>query len=173
MLEIGVHYSTVGRLCSQQCSIIPKAQEDRPSRLNPTTICHVICIISTGRADTGVKGEESLQEPFPEQVSSQTIQRALNKTGFRAVVKARRPGLSKCHHRERLDFAKSHQHWALEGWKRLIWSDETKINHFGPDGRKWVWKKSGEGLSDRLVEGTVKFGGGHMGCFGWDGAGYA
>ena len=69
-------------------------------------------------------------------MSSQTIQRALNKTGFRAVVKARRPGLSKCHHRERLDFAKSHQHWALEGWKRLIWSD----------GRKWVWKKSGKAL---------------------------
>src|SRR5258708_3934574 len=136
MLEIGVHYSTVGRLCSQQCSIIPKAQEDRPSKLNPTTICNAICIISTGRADTGVKGEESLQEPFPEQVSLQTIQRALNKTGLKAVVKARRPGLSKCHHRERLDFAKSHQHWALEGWKRLIWSD----------GRKWVWKKSGKAL---------------------------
>ena len=37
------------------------------------------------------------------------------------------------------------------------------------DGRKWVWKKSGEGLSERLVEGTVKFGGGHImlwGCLG-------
>ena len=30
------------------------------------------------------------------------------------------------------------------------------------DGRKWVWKKSGEGLSERLVEGTVKFGGGYI-----------
>src|SRR5258708_30445705 len=93
---------------------------------------------------------------LPEQVSSQTIQRVLKKTGLKAVVKANRPALSKCHHRERLDFTKSHQHWTAEDWKRVIWSD----------GRKWVWKKSGEGLSNRLVEGTVKFGGGHVMLWG-------
>jgi hypothetical protein len=39
-----------------------------------------------------------------------------------------------------------------------------------------VWKKPGEGLSDRLVEGTVKFGGGSImiwGCMTWEGIGYA
>ncbi len=64
-------------------------------------------------------------------------------------------------HRERCDFAKAHEHWTVEDWKRVIWSD----------GRKWVWKKKGEGLSDRLVQGTLKYGGGHVmlwGCFGWD-----
>jgi len=34
-----------------------------------------------------------------------------------------------------------------------------KINCLGSDGRTWVWKRSGEQLSDRVVEGTVKFGG--------------
>jgi hypothetical protein len=46
----------------------------------------------------------------------------------------------------------------------------------GSDGRRWVWKKEGEGLSERLVEGTVKFGGGSLmmwGCMLWDGCGYA
>ena len=46
----------------------------------------------------------------------------------------------------------------------------------GSDGRKWVWKKAGEGLSDRLVEGTLKFGGGSLmiwGCMLWEGAGDA
>jgi hypothetical protein len=46
----------------------------------------------------------------------------------------------------------------------------------GSDGRKWVWKEVGEALSDRLVQGTVKFGGGNVmmwGCMGWDGVGYA
>ena len=59
---------------------------------------------------------------------------------------------------------------------RVWWSDETKINHLGSDGRHWVWKEVGEGLSDRVVEGTVKFGGGNVmmwGCMGWDGVGYA
>ena len=37
-------------------------------------------------------------------------------------------------------------------------------------------KKAGEGLSDRLVQGTVKFGGGSLmmwGCMSWDGVGYS
>ena len=39
-----------------------------------------------------------------------------------------------------------------------------------------MWKKAGEGLSDRLVEGIVKFGGGSLmmwGCMTWQGVGYA
>ena len=30
----------------------------------------------------------------------------------------------------------------------------------GSGGGKWMWKKTEEGLSDRLVEGTIKFRGG-------------
>ena len=58
----------------------------------------------------------------------------------------------------------------------MVWSDETKINCLGSDGCKWVWKRLGEGLSDRLVEGTVKFGEGSVmiwGCMTWKGVGYA
>jgi hypothetical protein len=95
---------------------------------------------------------------------------------MKAVVKKKRPLLTKRHRRERLDFALSHQDWTVEDWKKVVWSDETKINRLGSDGRKWVWKKAGEGLSDRLVEGTKKFGGGSLmmwGCMLWDGVRYA
>jgi hypothetical protein len=69
-----------------------------------------------------------------------------------------------------------HKHWTVEDWKRVIWFDETKTNHLGSDGRKWDWKKAGEGLSDRLVSDTVKFGGGSVmvwGCMMWEGPGMA
>jgi len=95
---------------------------------------------------------------------------------MKAVVKRKRPFLSKRHRRERLDFALAHQDWTVEDWKSVVWSDETKINCLGSDGRKWVWKKAGEGLSDRLVQGTLKFGGGSLmvwGCMMWDGVGFA
>ena len=75
-----------------------------------------------------------------------------------------------------LDFALAHKDWTLEDWKHVILSDETKINLLGSDGKKWAWKKVGEGLSDRLVQGTVKFGGGSLmmwGCMSWDGVGYS
>ena len=54
---------------------------------------------------------------------------------------------------------------------RVWWSDEAKINCLRSDGRHWVWKEVGEGLSDRVVEGAVKFEGGSVimwGCMGWD-----
>jgi hypothetical protein len=57
-----------------------------------------------------------------------------------------------------------------------VWSDETKINCLGSDGRNWAWKRAGEGLSDRLVQGTQKFGGGSLmiwGCMLWEGPGFA
>ena len=55
-----------------------------------------------------------------------------------------------------MDFAIRYKDWTLDDWKRVVWSDETKINCLGSDGRKdgrkWAWKGAGEGLSDRLVE---------------------
>ena len=61
-----------------------------------------------------------------------------------------------------MDFAMAHIHWTVDDWKRVVYTDETKVNRLGSDGRKWVWKMPGEGLSDRLVEGTVKFAGGNL-----------
>ena len=95
---------------------------------------------------------------------------------MKAVVKKKKPHLLQKHRRERMDFAIRHKDWTLDDWKRVVWSYETKINFLGSDGRKWAWKGAGEGLSDRLVEGIVKFGGGSVmvwGCMLWDGPGYA
>ena len=95
---------------------------------------------------------------------------------MKAVVKKKKVLLTKRHKKERLDFAVAHQDWTVEDWKKVVWSDETKINRLGSDGRKWAWKKPGEGLTERLVEGTLKFGGGSVmlwGCMMWEGPGYA
>ena len=74
-------------------------------------------------------------------------------------MKFKRPLLSARHHKAHLDYAYAHKDWTIKDWKKVIWSDETKINCLGSDGHKWAWKRAGEGLSDRLVDGTLKFGG--------------
>jgi hypothetical protein len=119
---------------------------------------------------------KTLQDILNQPLSAQTVRNNLKATGMKAVVKKKQPILTKRHRKDRLDFALSHKDWTLEDWKKVVWSDETKINRMGSDGRKWVWKKAGEALSDRLVEGTKKFGGGSVmvwGCMMWDGIGYA
>jgi hypothetical protein len=62
----------------------------------------------------------------------------------------------------------------VEDQKCVIWSDETKVNRIGSYGRDYVWKRQGEPLGDRLVKGTVKFGGGSLmvqASMGWNGVG--
>ena len=66
------------------------------------------------------------------------------------------------HIRQCLEFALRHQHWTVDDWKRVIWSDETKINLLGSDGREWVWKMSNGVLTGQHVKGTAKFGGGSL-----------
>ena len=78
------------------------------------------------------------------------------------------------HRRHRLDHAMTHQDWTVEDWKRATFSDETKTNRLGSDGRKQAQKLPGEGHRDRLVDGTLKFGGGSVmvwGCMSWAGVG--
>jgi transposase len=104
------------------------------------------------------------------------VRRALKEAGLTAVVKQKKPRLLPRHIRQRLDFALRYKHWTVEDWKRVIWSDETKINRLGSDGREYVWKKSGSAITEQHIKGTVKFGGGSLmlwGCMTAQGVGYA
>ena len=137
---------------------------------------HALRLINSGKADNSAQVTRMLRNITNQDLSSETVCQQLKKVGWKAVVKKKRPFLSKHHQRESVDFAVSHKEWTLEDWKRVVWSDETKVNCVGSDGRKWVWKRVGEPLSDRLVTGTKKFGGGSVmvwGCMTWDGAGLA
>ena len=132
--------------------------------------------MSTGKAENAVQVTKTLSNIVNQPLHPNTIHQHLKKSGLKAVVKKKWPLLSAKHRKEHLDWAYAHESWTLDDWKQVIWSDETKINRLGSDGRKWVWKKPGEDLSDRLVEGTLKFGGELLmmwGCMTWNGPGYA
>jgi len=77
-----------------------------------------------------------------------------------AQVKVKKPFLSAKHRKARLEFAQKYEHWTEKDWERVMFTDETKVNRIGSDGRQWVWKKSGSPLTSQHVQGTVKFGGG-------------
>ena len=105
-------------------------------------------LIGTGKADNAGQVAKALQEATNKTFSVQTLRNHLKDTGMKAVVKKKRPLLLKRHRKARMDFALAHKDWTIEDWKKVVWSDETKINRLGSDGRQWVWKKTGESLSD-------------------------
>jgi hypothetical protein len=172
----GHSLSLISKLHSQHCPHLSKSLGGHPAKLTSSNICHAQHLISSGKAQTAVDVAKSLITITNQPLSAQTVRRALRGAGMKAVTIKQKPFLSPRHRKARLDYALAHKDWTVEDWKRVVWSDETKINRFGSDGKKWGWKKAGEGLSDRLVSGNLKFGGGSLmvwGCMLWEGVGNA
>ncbi len=78
------------------------------------------------------------------------------------------------HKKARKQFAEDKQTKDMDYWNHVLWSDETKINLFGSDGVKRVWRQPGEEHKDKSVLPTVKHGGGSVmvwGCMSAAGTG--
>ena len=168
--------ASISRLHSKHSSTLSKSSGGCPPELSSANIHHAVHLIVSGKAETAVEVPKTLSNIINQPLSAKTVARQLKKTGMKAVVKKKRPLLTKRHRKERLDWALAHKDWTVEDWKRIIWSDETKINRLGSYGKQWAWKKAGEGLSNRLVEGALKSGGGSVmmwACMTWDGILYA
>jgi aryl carrier-like protein len=106
--------------------------------------------------------KKSLENVLGVKVCSNTIRSNLKQLGLKAKPKLKKPLLTARHQHLRLEFAKRYKEWTIEDWKRIIWSDETKINRMGSDGKVWCWKKPGSQLESRHVNQTVKFGDGSL-----------
>ncbi len=62
----------------------------------------------------------------------------------------------------------------MDYWNHVLWSVETKINLFGSDGFKSVWRQPSEEYKDKFVLPTVKHVGGSVmvwGCMSAAGTG--
>jgi len=117
---------------------LQKATGDCPSKLSSVNVWHAICLISSGKAENAVQVTKALTNIVNQPLSISTVHRQLRKTGMKAVVKSKQPLLSAKHCKACLDFAYAHKDWTLEDWKKVVWSDETKINRLGSNGHKWM-----------------------------------
>jgi hypothetical protein len=132
-------------------------------------------MVTSGECDTAVDVTNRIEKEAGVAASPNTIRRSLRRSGLKALVKPKKPLLRPKHISDRYEFATRHKDWTTEDWKRVVWSDETKINRFGSDGRKWGWKSPDEGLQSRHVNKTVKHSGGSLmvwGCMTAEGVGY-
>jgi uncharacterized protein (DUF2267 family) len=118
--------------------------------------------VTTGKLDNAVKVKKALQNDLGIIVSPDTVRRALRGAGLGAIEKPKKPLLSVKNVRKRLEWCKAHLDWTIDDWKRVVWSDETKINRFNSDGRVWAWIRDGELLKPRHEKVTVKHGGGSI-----------
>ena len=146
-----------------------------PSKLSPCDKQSIIHQISSGKLDNAVQATQFINSTISNSVTPQTVRNVLKEAGFRSATKKKVLMLKGSHHQQHLKFAQYHGNWIVEDW-RVLWTDETKINRIGSDGKVYIWKQKGEPVSDRTTTPTVKHGGGNnlmiWGCMSWNGGGH-
>ena len=103
-----------------------------------------------------------------------TISAALHQSGLYVRVARWKPLLSESHMTYHFEFAKRHLKHAQTMRSKIIWSDETKIQLFGLNLKRHVWRKLGTTHHLANTIPTVKHGGGSFmlwGCLSAAGTG--
>jgi len=77
-------------------------------------------------------------------VSDRTVCRQLVSARLKARIPRKRPYLNEKQRKKRLTWAKAHIHWTTDEWKKVLWSDETKIFIFSSDGVRYMRRRPGE-----------------------------
>ena len=74
------------------------------------------------------------------QVSSRTIRRTLAEANIKKWRAAERPTLKKEHAAACLEWAQKYKDWTELDWKRVIWSDECKVEQYSDPRVVWVFR---------------------------------
>ena len=74
-------------------------------------------------------------------VTKRTISNTLHREGLKSCCARKVPLLKKAHVQACLKLAKEHLDDPEEAWEKVMWSDETKIELFGINSTRRVWKK--------------------------------
>ncbi|KAI4890945.1 hypothetical protein NFI96_003942, partial [Prochilodus magdalenae] len=107
-------------------------------------------------------------------VSKKTISNTLRRQGLKSCSARKVPFLKPTHVKARLKFANDHLNDPEEEWEKVMWSDETKIELFGLNSTRHVWRKKNDEYNPKNTIPTVKHGGGNIilwGCFSAKGTG--
>ena len=99
-------------------------------------------------------------------ISEQTVRRRLHEIGLKGRVTRKKPYVNKVNRGKRLEYAKTYRKEPSGYWDNVLWTDESKFNLFGLDGKVMVWQTPKEELGPKCIVPTVKYGGENAKCWG-------
>ena len=158
--KTGLGKSTIGRIKKEVDEDKENNKGGCPPKLSSGDKWSIIHQITSGRLDNAVEATHFINNILPNPITPQTVRNALKQNDFCTVVKTKCPLLKKAHRLECLKLARYHENWTVEDWKRILWSDETKINRIGSDGilgrrRENHFLTESPPLQSNMEEGTI------------------
>ena len=154
--------STISDICSGVELDVAPNLGGRPRKLTLKTRQRLRRDILSNKA----RHAKDLHKLIDVDVCTQTLRNALKEQQLYAHTKTKKPLLTHKHRSARLKFALKYRNWTEADWDRVIFSDETKINRMGSDGREWAWGIKGAPLREAEIQRTVKHGGGNLMIWG-------
>lgn len=162
----GVHYTLARH--RETGSLSDRKRSGRPKTTSAAEDRFIITTSKRNRRLTAPDINRELNKTRSNKVSVSTVKNRLSAAGLRGRVAVKKPLLRAIHKEKRLEWAKQHEHWTVEQWKSVLWTDESKFQIFGSNRRVFVRRRSHERVSESCLVSSVKQGGGNVlvwGCF--------
>lgn len=138
--QLGIYPGTITkfvRRARERDSTKNLPRPGRPRILSDTTIRY---LVRNAESKTRVPFKD-LKNLSNIDASVQTIRRRLQENGIRKWRAVNSPLLTPKHAKKRLAWARAYQHWTVDDWKRVIWSDECAVQKDSNATGYWVFRR--------------------------------
>lgn len=92
------------------------------------------------------------------EVGATTMRREIHQLGYHSRIAVRKPFLNDKQTAKRLNFAALHQHWTVDDWMKVIWTDESSFEVGKNFQQIRVWRKNNEQYKSECLAPTFKSG---------------
>ena len=174
--QLGEKRSTVGAIIRKWKKLQMTANLNRsgaPCKISPRGVSMILRKVKNQPRTTAQELVDDLKRAGTS-VCKATVGNTLRRHDLNSCRARRVPLLKPAHVQKRLKFAYAHLDDAEDSWEKVLWSDETKIELFGHNTTKRVWRKKNDEYIPKNTIPTVKHGGGSImlwGCFSAHGTG--
>jgi transposase len=140
-----------------------KPKTGRPKAVTAEKEAEIIRLCEEDRLRTAGEINAMMREQDADfRVADRHVRRILQKNGLNGRVCSRKPLLRPANKVKRMRFARKHVNKPVSFWRRVLFSDEKKIELFNTKRRKYCRRRNGEPLRDDTIQPTVKHGGGSI-----------
>lgn len=169
---VGRRHSTIQYIINKyEGKVTNNSGRGRKKILSETDERYILREIKINPKQSVPKLKEEVSKRINRPISVETVRRVLRKENYNGRIARKKPFISHVNKKKRLEFAKKYVNQPLEFWNNVVFTDETKINIFGSDGKQIVWRKPNTELNTKNTIKTIKHGGGSILLWGAMGAG--